>query len=158
MTQGRHHFWKTMAAGLLILAGFALAGAPAVAGDVPVPHPAKAAKGEKCVAPIPEMRRNHMNLLKHQRDDTLRKGIRGNPFSLKGCVDCHAVPDKAAGGARTVRPFCQTCHSYAAVKIDCFSCHTGKADEDKTALKAMDNPHKVTARLQDYLKQRSVVK
>lgn len=158
MTQGRHYFWKTMAAGLLLLAGFMLVPLAADAGDVPVPQPAKAAKGENCVAPIPEMRRNHMNLLKHQRDDTLRKGIRGNPYSLRQCVECHAVPDKAAGGARTVRPFCQTCHSYAAVNIDCFSCHTGRPGEDKSALIGVDNPHQVTARMQDYLKQRSVVK
>lgn len=158
MTQGRHLLWKTMAAGLVLLAGFLFVPLTGHAGDVPVPSPAKAAKGEKCVAPIPYMRRNHMNLLKHQRDETLRRGVRGNPFSLRGCVECHAVPDKAAGGARTVRPFCQTCHSYAAVNIDCFSCHTGKAEEDKSALKAMKNPHQMTAKLQDYLNERSVVK
>ena len=158
MTQGRHHFWKTMAAGLLLLAGFLIVPVAGFAGDVPVPKPAKAAKGEKCVAPIPEMRRNHMNLLKHQRDDTLRSGIRGNPFSLRECVECHAVPDDAAGGARTVRPFCQTCHEYAAVSIDCFNCHTGKPEAEKSALKGTNNPHRMTADMQDYLKERSVVK
>jgi len=31
----------------------------------------------KCVEEPKEMRTIHMNLLKHQRDDTLRKGMRG---------------------------------------------------------------------------------
>ena len=119
------------AAAFIIIAAALVAGtANAGESTVPVPHPAKAAKGEKCVAPVGEMRRYHMKYLKHQRDETLRKGVRGNPYSLKKCVACHAVEDKAAGGARTIEPFCSSCHEYAAVKIDCFSCHTGKADDD----------------------------
>lgn len=142
----------------LMLTGAVLTSAGAGEGRVPLPHPAKAAKGKKCVAPIPEMRRFHMNYLKHQRIDTLRKGIRGNPYSLTGCVDCHAVPDKKAGGARTLRPFCQTCHSYAAVKLDCFSCHTGKADGSvkKSALPA--DHTRLAGDMKAYLKDRSPVK
>lgn len=105
---------------------------PAAAGDVPMPNPAKAFKGEKCVEPNAVMRRQHMNYLKHQRDETLREGIRGKKYSLKDCVDCHAVksPDVAGGKVRTLKPFCKECHSYAAVSIDCFSCHTGAAVDD----------------------------
>jgi len=78
------------------------------------------------------MRREHMNLLTDQRDQTLRQGKRGMKFSLQGCVECHAVPDPeapnpAAASFRTVQPFCSECHSYAAVSIDCFSCHTDRA-------------------------------
>ncbi len=89
---------------------------------------AASAEGEegKCVAPVDVMRRYHMDLLFHQRDDTVRRGIRDGRYSLKGCVSCHAVPDPAAGGEPTVRPFCETCHAYVAVRIDCFQCHTAK--------------------------------
>ena len=102
------------------------------AGDgVPMPKPSKAVKGEKCVEPADIMRREHMVFLKHQRDDTLRKGIRGEKYGLNECVDCHATksPKIAQGKVRTVVPFCAECHKYAAVKIDCFECHTGAADD-----------------------------
>ncbi len=131
--------------------------AEGVEAGVPVPHPAKAAKGENCVAPIPEMRRYHMKYLKHQRDETLRKGIRGNPYSLKKCVACHAVEDKAGGGARTVEPFCSSCHEYAAVKIDCFSCHTGKADNGKTS-QAISSVNQLAAHMKNMPKDESFLK
>lgn len=114
--------------GFAILAG-GLA-SPASAGEVPLPNPAKAFKGTECVEPVDMMRRNHMSFLKHQRDETLREGIRGQKYSLNQCIDCHAVtsPDVAGGKVRTLKPFCAECHSYAAVTIDCFQCHTGAAD------------------------------
>ena len=130
-----------------ILAAVALAAVvgPAVAGESPrssktpspaagesprtsVPKPPKAAQGAECVEPVADMRRNHMIYLDHQRDETVHQGIRGRKHSLKGCVECHAVPDAAAGGARTVRPFCAECHRYVAVRIDCFGCHTTKPE------------------------------
>lgn len=83
--------------------------------------------GEKCVAPTDEMRREHMNMILHQRDETVRDGIRGisAKYSLKDCIDCHAgydehdkpIPINAEG------QFCESCHTYAAVSIDCFACH-----------------------------------
>ncbi len=105
-----------------------LGGVPEVwAGEGRVPLPVlPKAKGEQCVAPAEDMRRNHANYLLHQRDETMRKGIRSNKYSLKECVACHASPDAEAGGADTIRPFCAECHDYAAVKIDCFECHTTK--------------------------------
>jgi predicted CXXCH cytochrome family protein len=72
------------------------------------------------------MRRSHMDFLKHQRDDTVHGGIRGAKFSLKGCIDCHASP-KTQSVAKEETNFCVSCHSYAAVQIDCFECHTSKA-------------------------------
>ena len=33
-------------------------------------------KGEACVAPVEEMRRNHMQMLLHQRERTMREGVR----------------------------------------------------------------------------------
>ena len=71
------------------------------------------------------MRRSHMDMLKHQRDDTVHGGIRGAKVSLKACVECHASREtRSVAAART--DFCVSCHSYAAVKIDCFECHASR--------------------------------
>ncbi len=81
--------------------------------------------GEHCVEDTQYMRLNHMRLIKHQRDETVRKGIRGSKYSLVGCVDCHAsTRDNSVLGSND--HFCQGCHVYAAVKIDCFECHSSK--------------------------------
>ena len=82
----------------------------------------KIERGEACVAPVAEMRRDHMKMLFHQRDRTLRQGVRESRFSLKGCVDCHA--SRESGSVLGKEGFCSSCHSYASVKIDCFECHT----------------------------------
>jgi len=78
--------------------------------------------GEACVAPTAEMRRDHMTFLFHQRDRTLRQGLREPRFSLKRCVECHA--SRKTGSVLGKDGFCASCHSYASVKIDCFECHT----------------------------------
>ncbi len=102
------------------VAGFADTGAPP-ASRVPLPV-IKTEKGEACVAPTAEMRRNHMKFLLHQRDRTVRSGLRESRFSLKNCVDCHA--DRHTGSVLGKDGFCSSCHSYASVSIDCFECHT----------------------------------
>lgn len=84
-----------------------------------------AAKGEECVEPTDVMRRDHMRFLLHQRDETVHRGIRGAKHSLVGCIDCHAQTD-AQGGAIPVDAegqFCESCHSFAGVRMDCFECH-----------------------------------
>jgi predicted CXXCH cytochrome family protein len=68
------------------------------------------------------MRRDHMELLKHQRDATVHGGIRGAKASLKECVACHAGATTGSV-AQSETNFCVSCHTYAAVKIDCFECH-----------------------------------
>lgn len=78
-----------------------------------------------CVAPAEEMRRNHMEMLKHQRDRTLRLGERGAKVSLNGCIECHA--SKTGGSVLGKDNFCESCHAYAAVKLDCWDCHQPKA-------------------------------
>ena len=93
-------------------------------GRTPQPVIEKARAGSQCIAAPDVMRRTHMTLLQHQRDDTVHGGIRGAKASLRGCIDCHAGAQthsvvKASGD------FCVSCHSYAAVKIDCFECHSG---------------------------------
>jgi mono/diheme cytochrome c family protein len=85
-------------------------------------------EGEQCVADTDLMRREHMNLLSHQRDETTHQGLRTKQFSLKECVACHAVagPDAQPVSAKSPRHFCRACHDYAAVKIDCFECHASR--------------------------------
>lgn len=80
---------------------------------------------KSCVESTPLMRRNHMDYLLHQRDETLRRGIRSGKYSLMGCIDCHARRDKQGRMIPVNAPgaFCQGCHAYAAVSLDCFQCH-----------------------------------
>lgn len=101
---------------------FALDGAPQ---RTPLPQVTIEKPGTQCVAPPAEMRRNHMEMLKHQRDRTMRQGIRGEPVSLNGCIECHA--SQKTGSVLGEGNFCQSCHTYAAVKLDCFECHQPKA-------------------------------
>ncbi len=82
-------------------------------------------KGGQCVKDPQWMRENHMHLLKHQRDETVRKGIRDEKISLKNCIECHASTKDDSVIARN-DSFCVACHRYEAVKIDCFECHSGK--------------------------------
>jgi len=107
-------------AALLVLAGFAYAEEKR-ARRVTVPT-VKIEKGEACVAPTAEMRRDHMKMLLHQRDRTLRQGFREPRFSLKNCIECHA--SRETGSVLGKDGFCSSCHAYAAVSMDCFECHT----------------------------------
>ncbi len=87
-------------------------------------------KGEQCVADTDFMRRNHMDLIVHQRDETVIRGIRDEPFSLAECVDCHVQTDANAKPIRidAEGQFCSSCHTYVAAKIDCFGCHAAVPD------------------------------
>jgi predicted CXXCH cytochrome family protein len=91
-----------------------------------VPGSAKADKLTQCVRPKSYMRRNHMELIKHQRDITVHQGIRATKDSLAGCIACHVKHD-AAGEPIPVNAkgqFCSRCHEYLAVQPDCFGCHS----------------------------------
>jgi hypothetical protein len=106
---------------LLLLCGIAVAEeGGALLPLIPLP-----AEGDECVEPTEVMRRDHMRFLMHQRDETVHRGVRGSKHSLVGCVECHAQRD--AGGAAIAvdaeGQFCQSCHSFAGVRIDCFGCH-----------------------------------
>jgi hypothetical protein len=107
-------------AAVLAAAGFADSGEKR-AGRVAMPV-VKIEKGEACVAPTEEMRRDHMKMLLHQRDRTLRQGLRETRFSLKNCVECHA--SRETGSVLGKDGFCSSCHAYASVRMDCFECHT----------------------------------
>lgn len=95
------------------------------------------ASGEKCVRDEAYMKRHHMEELKHQRNETMRKGIRTSEFSLQNCINCHA--DKKTNSVLGKDGFCQNCHTYAAVKIDCFECHSSKP-KAATAFKSLPSP------------------
>lgn len=101
-----------------------IASAAHAADKLPSPH-LDIGKGGQCVEDPKEMRKIHMNLLTHQRDATVHKGIRGQKHSLAGCIDCHAST-KTNSVLGSEQAFCQGCHTYAAVKLDCFECHTSK--------------------------------
>lgn len=107
----------------------------ASAGESATPKPKfNLPAGSKCVAPPEEMRRNHMEMLKHQRNRTLREGVRGEKVSLNGCIECHA--SKSTGSViGHDDSFCQSCHAYAAVKLDCWDCHQPKAGYKATGAK-----------------------
>ena len=108
--------------------GLLLCALPVCAGDNRTPRPVvePAKVGTQCVEPADVMRRNHMRFLEHQRDDTVHGGVRGAKYSLKACIDCHANA-KTASVAAAENNFCVSCHSYAAVRIDCFECHSSKS-------------------------------
>ena len=98
-----------------------------------VPRPTlDAPQGDKCVADPEFMRRNHMQLLLHQRDATVHTGVRPRNTSLEGCIACHA--SRQTGSViGSDENFCQGCHAYAAVKLDCFECHSSKREAGSAA-------------------------
>jgi len=103
------------------------------------------AKTEKCVADTAYMRTNHMSEIQHQRDDTMRKGIRGGDYSLKECVNCH-VEENSKARFGDNKHFCSGCHNYAAVTIDCFQCHADRPTKQgktgyKTSMNISKHPH-----------------
>ena len=88
------------------------------------------AKSEKCVDDTAYMRSNHMEKILHQRDDTMRRGVRGEVYSLKECISCH-VPENTNVRYGDNEHFCSSCHNYTAVTIDCFQCHADRVTSDK---------------------------
>ena len=121
------NYWHILLLLMLLLA-------TPVTADVPMPGIPDAIKGEQCVEDTDFMRKNHMELLLHQRDKTMYKGIRTKKHSLKECFTCHVVKDKDNKPLTVNSPkhFCRECHDYAAVSIDCFQCHTSIPGGGKT--------------------------
>jgi len=122
-------FLVTLAFGALVGAatGWAL--------DSAVPKPAIPPASGRCLAPPDVMRRDHMTMLKHTRDVTVREGDRRTAEGLGACVACHAVKDASGTVVSISSPqhFCRACHDYAAVKIDCFECHASRPLPEKSA-------------------------
>jgi len=131
--------WFRIVACLGAMAFMAIPSMQAVAGvDLPkLEH----GKGDKCVDDNDYIRRHHPDLLKHHRDDTMRKGIRTTKYSLKKCVECHAG-SKTGSVASTKEDFCVACHSYSGVKLDCWDCHATKPGKQPVnqAVQPMPSP------------------
>lgn len=120
--------WLKIATALLTGLGILAASSTLATAGGAVPAPViQKGKGEQCVEKTDDMRRNHMKYLNHHRDKTMHEGIRTKQHSLKNCIECHATPNEK--GERSVLGkdnFCQSCHTYAAVQVDCFQCHSSK--------------------------------
>jgi hypothetical protein len=97
----------------------------------------KAASMDACVAPTAEMRRNHMDYLKHDRELSVQKGVRDVKNSLAGCVDCHATKTDQGHYApiNAEGEFCESCHTYVAVNLACFQCHRKTPAEQTSSIK-----------------------
>ena len=113
---------------LLVLIGFMLLSTTTLA-ETPFPtihEPSD--ESLKCIQPEDEMRRNHMNYILHERDETVHEGVRNEPGSLSACIDCHVEPNEKGeiAGVDTDEHFCNGCHEYASVQIDCFQCHADR--------------------------------
>lgn len=124
---GRRCALRAVALVALAAAAFAAAAAGVDASRVPAPVRAIPAEaGARCVEDTATMRRDHMEFLKHHRDRTVHEGIRTTQHSLANCVDCHASREtgRVTGSGDA---FCESCHAFAAVKLDCFECHSDRA-------------------------------
>jgi len=99
------------------------------------------------------MRINHMKLMIHDRELTVRNGDRHIKNSLKACVECHAVKgdDGQPVAVTSDKHFCRVCHDYAAVKIDCFECHNSKPEIKSSAMLKRDLPD--STEIAAYLKE-----
>lgn len=135
---------------LAFLAVIGFAWGAAADGSMPV---VPAATGD----PHPEgndyWRVHHMKMLLHDRDLTMRDGVRNvmpdaEPIqaSIGECFDCHGVQDEAGVDVSydDERHFCRVCHDYTAVQVDCFMCHRSTPSET-TAHRTMATPDDPTS-------------
>lgn len=101
------------------------------------------------------MRRNHMRMLMHQRNETVYQGARGEEESLKNCITCHAVKGDDGQFVKFSNPkhFCRSCHDYAAVSIDCFDCHASRPETTESATPDHAPGDKMIAELSHYLRE-----
>ena len=136
-----HRMWKWAAGTLVVLllsvGAYAASNAADKLGRTAKPEIVidRSKSGDKCVEETSYMRKNHMKLLMHQRDETVHKGIRTKEHSLQNCIACHAsTKDNNVLGSN--EHFCEGCHTYVAVKLDCWECHTSKPK--KTAIKSTE--------------------
>jgi len=118
--------------GLFLLSLAASAATESTNAGIPIPNPPQAKQKvsdtQSCVEPIEEIRRDHGHMLKHHRDETMHKGIRTKKHSLVECINCHVTPNEQGiyPSISSSEHFCRSCHTYAAVSIDCFQCHASQ--------------------------------
>ena len=140
---------------IYVLIGFTLLSTSAIVGtaQAETPFPTVHEPSDeslKCIQPEDEMRRNHMNYILHERDETVHEGVRNEPGSLAACIDCHVEPDDKGeiAGIESEEHFCNACHQYASVQIDCFQCH---ADRPQKYIKRADHSSSIKQQLQQTL-------
>jgi hypothetical protein len=75
----------------------------------------------------------------------MHNGIRTKEGSLKNCINCHANPKTNSVLGKD--GFCESCHAYASVSIDCFSCHSSAPEKTsgQAAIQHLSNPHAAIA-------------
>jgi len=123
-----NYYRLVMLCGVFGLATLASAHEDGVHTDWKKTGNSRAVKLQQCVEATQVMRRDHMKFLLHQRDETMHEGIRTKKHSLVNCISCHVnkdaqdkfIPANAKG------QFCETCHTFAGVSMDCFQCHATK--------------------------------
>ena len=99
-----------------------------------------AAKGERCVEPTEVMRRQHMDFILHQRDQTVHRGIRTEKHRFVNCINCHvqARADGTYPRYADADHFCESCHRFSSVNMDCFQCHADRPVEAYGSVGAVD--------------------
>lgn len=126
----------------IVLALSMLAGsvAPVMADDL-LPYIPEAqdrfSEAQGCVEETQDMRVNHMEYILHQRDETVHEGIRDKQHSLLECINCHVSDAPDAPRVSSEKHFCNSCHTYAAVSIDCFQCHADRPVETASHLHSL---------------------
>ena len=115
-------------------------------GEAPV---IPAAKGAHCVRPVAWMLKNHMKLLMQLRYEAVHEGIRHRRESLPGCMNCHVskLADGRYPSVNSPKFFCNACHDYVGVRIDCFSCHTNRPDAAFASVAQADEESMSAARV-----------
>ncbi|GAB6049286.1 hypothetical protein JCM16106_01300 [Hydrogenophilus islandicus] len=108
----------------LLIAGV-IAAAAAVAGPPKVTvYPERGS----CIDDPQKMRRDHHAMLHQQKNRTVMLGERDAKVNFQQCIACHASAETRSVAAGP-NDFCVACHQYAAVKIDCFTCHQPNAPQ-----------------------------
>ena len=97
-------------------------------------------KGEQCVESTEVMRRRHMEFILHQRDRTVHEGIRTEKYRFVNCINCHAQARADGSYPRHTDGdhFCESCHRFSSVSMDCFQCHADRPVEAYTSAQAID--------------------
>jgi hypothetical protein len=94
---------------------------PSLQLKIDTPEIARLAE-KKCLEPTAYMRASHMGLIDSWREAVVREGQRyyvtssGKNVTMslsQSCLGCHSNKEQ----------FCDTCHNYAGVKPNCWSCH-----------------------------------
>ena len=96
-----------------------------------------------CVEPTADMRKNHMEYILDQRDATVHEGIRTKQYSLAECINCHVSDAPDAPRIDSEKHFCNSCHTFVSVNIDCFQCHADRPVKSRFQPQSKNSGHPV---------------